>query len=54
MMEIILAGVVSLAITLAAGKLLIPALIRLKAGQSIKEVGPTCTRANRALPPWAA
>ena len=29
MMEIILAGVVSLAITLAAGKLLIPALIRL-------------------------
>ena len=37
MMEIILAGVVSLAITLAAGKLLIPALIRLKAGQSIKD-----------------
>ena len=50
MMEIILAGVVSLVITLAAGKLLIPALIRLKAGQSIKEVGPTWHRGKQGTP----
>ena len=50
MMEIILAGVVSLAITLAAGKLLIPALIRLKAGQSIKEVGPTWHKGKQGTP----
>lgn len=54
MMEIILAGVVSLVITLAAGKLLIPALIRLKAGQSIKEVGPTWHKGKQGTPPWAA
>lgn len=50
MMEIILAGIVSLAITLAAGKLLIPALIRLKAGQSIKEVGPTWHKGKQGTP----
>ena len=50
MMEIILAGVVSLAITLAAGKLLIPALVRLKAGQSIKEVGPTWHKGKQGTP----
>lgn len=50
MMEIILAGVVSLIITLAAGKLLIPALIRLKAGQSIKEVGPTWHKGKQGTP----
>ena len=50
MMEIILAGVVSLVITLAAGKLLIPALIRLKAGQSIKEVGPTWHKGKQSTP----
>ena len=50
MMEIILAGVVSLVITLAAGKLLIPALIRLKAGQSIKEVGPTWHKGKQGTP----
>ena len=40
-MYIILAGVISLIVTLIAGKLLIPALVKLKAGQSIKEIGPT-------------
>ena len=50
MMEIILAGVVSLVITLVAGKLLIPALIRLKAGQSIKEVGPTWHKGKQGTP----
>ena len=50
MMEIILSGVVSLVITLAAGKLLIPALIRLKAGQSIKEVGPTWHKGKQGTP----
>ena len=37
-MYIILAGVISLIVTLIAGKLLIPALVKLKAGQSIKEM----------------
>ena len=50
MMEIILAGVVSLVITLTVGKLLIPALIRLKAGQSIKEVGPTWHKGKQGTP----
>ena len=40
-MYIILAGVISLIVRLIAGKLLIPALVKLKAGQSIKEIGPT-------------
>ena len=40
-MDIILAGVIRLIVTLIAGKLLIPALVKLKAGQSIKEIGPT-------------
>ena len=35
-MEIVLPAVVSFIITAIAGKLLIPALVRLKAGQSIK------------------
>ena len=34
-MYIILAGVISLIVTLIAGKLLIPALVKLKAGQSV-------------------
>lgn len=50
MLHIILAGVVSLLITLVAGKLLIPALIRLKAGQSIKEVGPTWHKGKQGTP----
>ena len=36
-LEIVLPAVVSFILTAAAGKLLIPALVRLKAGQSIKE-----------------
>ena len=40
-MKIILAAVISLIISAVAGKLLIPVLVQLKAGQSIKEIGPT-------------
>ena len=40
-MKIILAAVISLVISAVAGKLLIPALVKLKVGQSIKEIGPT-------------
>ena len=40
-MKIILAAIISLVISAVAGKLLIPVLVRLKAGQSIKEIGPT-------------
>ena len=50
MKTIIFAGLVSLLITLVAGKLLIPALIRLKAGQSIKEVGPTWHKGKQGTP----
>ena len=49
-MYIILAGVISLIVTLIAGKLLIPALVKLKAGQSIKEIGPTW-HMNKQGPP---
>ena len=41
MMKIILATVISLVVSAVAGKLLIPVLVQLKAGQSIKEIGPT-------------
>ena len=40
-MKIILAAIISLAISAVAGKLLLPALVQLKVGQSIKEIGPT-------------
>lgn len=49
-MYIILAGVISLIVTLIAGKLLIPALVKLKAGQSIKEIGPTWHMTKQGTP----
>mgnify|MGYP000580170569 FL=1 len=49
-MYIILAGVISLIVTLIAGKLLIPALVKLKAGQSIKEIGPTWHMSKQGTP----
>ena len=39
-MEIILAVVISFVLTALMGKALIPALVKLKVGQSIKEIGP--------------
>ncbi len=39
-MEIVLPVAVCFIVTAIAGKLLIPALGKLKAGQSIKEIGP--------------
>ena len=41
MMQIILALVIGFGVTAIVGKLLIPVLVQLKAGQSIKEIGPT-------------
>ena len=49
-MYIILAGVISLIVTLIAGKLLIPALVKLKAGQSIREDGPTWHMSKTGTP----
>ena len=49
-MEIVLPLVVSFVITAAAGRLLIPALRRLKAGQSIKEIGPTWHMTKQGTP----
>ena len=49
-MYIILAGVISLIVTLIAGKLLIPALVKLKAGQSIRADGPTWHMSKQGTP----
>ena len=49
-MEIALPVVVSFVITVIAGKLLIPALVKLKAGQSIKEIGPTWHMTKQGTP----
>lgn len=49
-MKILLACVVSFLITAVAGKLLIPALVRLKAGQSIKEIGPKWHMSKQGTP----
>ncbi len=40
-MKILLAAVIALIVSAVAGKLLIPALVKMKVGQSIKEIGPT-------------
>lgn len=42
--------VVSFAVTAAAGKLLIPVLVKLKCGQSIKEIGPTWHMNKQGIP----
>ena len=49
-MEIILAVIVSFVVTAVVGKLLIPALVRLKAGQSIKEIGPKWHMSKQGTP----
>lgn len=49
-MELIVALVVSFVLTAIVGKLLIPALVRLKAGQSIKEIGPTWHMSKQGTP----
>ena len=49
-MEIVLPVVASFVITAIAGKLLIPALVKLKAGQSIKEIGPTWHMTKQGTP----
>ena len=48
--EIALPIAVSFLVTAAAGKLLIPALRRLKAGQAIKEIGPTWHMTKQGTP----
>ena len=49
-MEIILAAIVSFVVTAVVGKFLIPALVRLKAGQSIKEIGPKWHMTKQGTP----
>ena len=49
-MEIVLPAVVCFAITAVVGRLLIPALRRLKAGQAIKEIGPTWHMTKQGTP----
>ncbi len=48
--EIALSVLVSFIVTAAAGKLLIPTLVKLKAGQSIKEIGPTWHMTKQGTP----
>lgn len=49
-MEIIVACLLSFAVTAVVGKFLIPALRRLKAGQSIREDGPTWHMSKQGTP----
>ena len=49
-LQIILALVISFAVTALVGKLLIPILRALKAGQSIKEIGPTWHQSKQGTP----
>ena len=46
-LQVILSCVICFAITAVAGRLLIPELVKLKAGQSIKEIRPTRHLTNR-------
>ena len=52
-LKLILAFVIAFAVSAVVGFFLVPYLRRIKAGQSIKENGPTCTCPSRARPPWA-
>ncbi len=49
-MSYILCCVISFAVTFLAGRLLVPALRRLKAGQSIKEIGPAWHMSKQGTP----
>ena len=49
-LQIILTLVISFAVTALVGKLLIPILRALKAGQSIKEIGPTWHQSKQGTP----
>lgn len=50
MLRIVLTCVACFVLTVLAGKLLIPELIKLKAGQSIKEIGPTWHMTKQGTP----
>ena len=50
LLTLILTLVVSFAVTAAEGKLLIPMLVKLKCGQSIKEIGPTWHMNKQGIP----
>ena len=49
-LQILLALLVSFLVTAVVGKFLIPALRALKAGQSIKEIGPTWHQSKQGTP----
>lgn len=49
-MRVVLSVLLAFLVSAAAGKLLIPALRRLKAGQSIKEIGPTWHMTKQGTP----
>ena len=49
-MRIVIAALVSLVLSALAGRLLIPVLRRMKAGQSIKEDGPTWHMSKQGTP----
>ena len=49
-MSLLIGFILSFAISLGLGKLLIPALRALKAGQSIKEIGPTWHMSKQGTP----
>ena len=53
-MKIIIACILSFAVSAITGKFLVPELRKLKAGQSIREDGPTGTPERPARRQWAA
>ena len=52
-MTYILSFIVAFGVAVIAGQVLIPLLRKLKAGQMIREDGPTWHMSKRALPLWA-
>ena len=52
-LSIVLSILLGFVVSAVAGRLLIPALRRLKAGQAIEEIGPTWHMTKQGAPRWA-
>ena len=51
--RLIVALVAGFCLSTAVGAVLVPWLRKIKAGQSIKEIGPTWHKSKEGTPPWA-
>lgn len=52
-LKLILAFIIAFLISTAMGKYYIPWLRKIKAGQTIKEIGPSWHMSKQEPPPWA-